>query len=266
MRFNKSKTTTNIFFTFGVIILAFMIYKIGVGVIWQNILSTRWWFLAIIALWAFVYLINAVSFRLIIRDGSAESKNVSFAKIYKLIITGYAINSVTPFGLLGGEPYRIIRLKPTLGVEKATSSVLLYMMMHIVSHFVFWIISIPIILLIAPNVSFSMRMILIIASITSLIFLYWSFTIYSNGFVLKALMIFSKIPILGKKIDVYYQKHFEKIQRMDYLIADLYKNRKRDFVKSILLELISRYVQCIEIIILMIVIGSPISFAKSIII
>lgn len=263
---NKTKIAANIFFVIGFIILGFMVHKIGLDVIWENIKLTKWWFLAIVGTWGVVYLVNTISFYTIINDGSKESKSVSFLEVLRLIISGYAINQMTPFGLLGGEPYRILKLKPKLGIQKATSSVLLYMMMHIVSHFIFWMISIPLLLLIVPNISTTVRIVLVITSIASLLLLYWSFTVYSKGFIVKALTIASKIPFFGKKVKVYYHQHHDKIKQMDFLIADLYKNRKKDFIKSLSIELLSRYVQCVEIIFMMYAIGFPVTFSESILI
>lgn len=263
---SKSKIITNLFYLLGFIILAYMVSKIGIDVIWSNIRRTGWWFFAIIGIWAVVYLVNTFAFRIIIRDGSPESRNVSFHKTYKLVVCGYAINFITPVGLLGGEPYRIMELKPELGIQKATSSVLLYMMMHFVSHFLFWIISIPMLFLIVPNVSDFVRILLTVAAVVSLALLYWAFKVYSNGFVSKTLSIGGKLPFVGKKVKAYKEDNLDKIEQMDLLIADLYKNRKRDFSLSLSLELLSRYVQSIEVIFMLYAIGVPLSFAGSVVV
>lgn len=262
----NARIARNLFFIIGFAALGFMMYRIGFETIWNNLRQTGWWFFSVIGLWAVVYFINAVSFHTIIRDGSPEAKKISFLKTYKLTISGYAINTITPFGLLGGEPYKIIELQPALGIQKATSSVLLYAMMHFVSHFIFWMVSIPLLLFLLPSVSLSVKLILSAAALASLLLLYWSFTVYTRGFVSRGLSLAEKLPFFGRKIKEYKYRSLEKIVQMDELIADLYKNRKKDFLWSLLLELLSRYVLCVEVILLLFPIGITASFAQSVIV
>ncbi|MDD3309613.1 MAG: lysylphosphatidylglycerol synthase domain-containing protein [Dysgonamonadaceae bacterium] len=263
---DKRKLVLNLFFLIGLLSLGVMIWQIGVDVIWGNIRKIGWHFGTIIGLWGLVYLVKSFAFHVVIRDGSPESKRFSFPLTFKLTVSGYAINYITPFGLLGGEPYKILEMKPILGIQKATSSVLLYAMMHFVSHFIFWMISIPLLLLIAPNPSIPVKIVLILAAIASMVLIYWSFTVYTKGIVNKAIRFSIKLPYIGKRMRAYKLSNQEKIDQMDFLIADLYKNRKKDFFGSLTLELISRYILCLETVVLMYAINSPVTFGQSVVV
>lgn len=93
-----------------------------------------------VAVWGVGYLLNAASFRQVLA-GLAPSQCPGYAEVLRVTVTGYALNYITPFGLLGGEPYRILQLRSALGTERATQGVVLYSMMHIASHFCFWLLS-----------------------------------------------------------------------------------------------------------------------------
>ena len=83
-------------------------------------------------------MLNAAAFRhVLIGTGT----RLSYLETLGVTISGYALNYITPFGLLGGEPYRVWVLKRTMGIERATQGVVLYSMMHIASHFLFWILA-----------------------------------------------------------------------------------------------------------------------------
>jgi len=262
----KTNIAQNIFFFLGVLALGIMIYKIGLGNIWHDIKQTGWWFVPIIGLWAIIYLFNTVSCYLIIQDGSPEAKEVGFFKLYKLIISGFAINYITPFGLMGGEPYKIIELQPTLGIQKATSSVLLTTMMHFVSHFIFWMVSIPLLLFLVPVLSNTVALGMIVSSATSFLLLFWAYRVYTRGGVNRALILGSRLPFIGKRIRAYRLQNQDKIDQMDTLIADLYNNRKKDFILSLSLELFSRFFICIEVVLMMQAVGWPVTFGQSVLI
>ena len=129
----------NIFLAFGIIAVLIMIFTFDMDYqeLWANLKRAGVYLPLVLLLWLFVYLINTVSWYIIIR--SSGKTGFSFARLYKFTVTGFALNYVTPVGLMGGEPYRIMELKPYIGIERATSSVILYVMMHIFSHFCFWL-------------------------------------------------------------------------------------------------------------------------------
>ena len=120
-----------------------MIYQLDFQEAWRGMCHAGYWFVAVVVLWAFLYIFNASAWYIIIRsDGSPETRKLSFSYIYRLTVSGFALNYATPGGLMGGEPYRIMSIAPFVGKAKASSSVILYAMTHMFSHFWFWAISI----------------------------------------------------------------------------------------------------------------------------
>jgi uncharacterized membrane protein YbhN (UPF0104 family) len=113
-----TKAYKALFMAIGIISLGYMIYGTGLIVIWENVQRTGIWFVPVIGSWLLIYILNAFAFRAIIREPGLPESNLSFWAVLRLTISGYAINYITPFVALGGEPYRILELKPALGIQK----------------------------------------------------------------------------------------------------------------------------------------------------
>jgi uncharacterized membrane protein YbhN (UPF0104 family) len=233
-----------LFLLAGLVAVVFMIYKIGVDTILQNIRLTGWWFIPIIGIWIVVYLLNAFSWRIIIRDG--QTPKVPFLRIFQMTVSGYAINYITPMVALGGEPYRILELRQYVGGAKASSAVILYSMMHIMSHFLFW--TTAAILIIAFKHP-SVPVMFVAAGIIAVCAIAICFFIkgYRNGLLVKSVRIAGKIPFIGAKIRRKSDTLQEKIRHIDSKIVELYTYRRKDFFKSLILEFISRFVSCLEV-------------------
>ena len=120
------------------LLLGFMVWKAGPLQLWHTLCSMPGTIVLCILVWAVGYLLNAAAFRHVLIGSGAR---LSYLATLGVTISGYALNYITPFGLLGGEPYRVWVLKRTMGTEKATQGVVLYSMMHIASHFLFWILA-----------------------------------------------------------------------------------------------------------------------------
>src|SRR5688500_3036754 len=95
-----------LFFIIGIGTLCYMISSLGLEVIWENILKTGWWFAPVIGSWLIIYMLNAVAFKAIIQEPHLPASNMSYLSVLRLTIAGYAINYITPFVALGGEPFR----------------------------------------------------------------------------------------------------------------------------------------------------------------
>ncbi|MEG0993541.1 MAG: lysylphosphatidylglycerol synthase transmembrane domain-containing protein [Bacteroidales bacterium] len=260
---NKTTLWRNIAFIFGISALLFMVYKIGMDVIWDNVKQTGWWFVGIISVWALVYLINTLAWYVIIREDSAEK--VPFRKVFKFTVSGYALNYVTPMGLAGGEPYRIMELKRYMSTEKATANVILYAMMHVCSHFFFWLTGAVLIAWLVPvSVKVSVALTCMVVGCIVLIVLF--FRGYKEGLVVKMSRIAGKLPFVGKKIRNMEDTTRDRLMLIDNQIKSLHGKRIRTFYTSLGLEYTARLVNCLEILMIVTALGQEASYVDALII
>lgn len=261
----KAKTYNTIFFVLGIVTLIYMVYKIGLQVIWDNILQTGIWFIPVIGIWLFIYILNALAFREIIFERKLPESKLPFLSILKLTISGYAINYITPFIALGGEPYRVMTLQKKLGANKATSSVLLYNFIHIFSHIVFWMVSIIfIIIVLKPGTKALIGCIL-----TFLIFfllLYWVFLKYKKGLLMVTFGLLSRIFFLRKRVNAFIDKRRENLEEIDRHIIDLFSHRGGTFYASTIFEFVARLLGCLEIYFIALALKAPIGLFDSFVI
>ncbi|MEG1585831.1 MAG: lysylphosphatidylglycerol synthase transmembrane domain-containing protein [Bacteroidales bacterium] len=260
---NKTLIWRNIAFAFGISALLFMVYKIGMDVIWDNLKQTGWWFGAIIGVWGVVYLINALSWYIIIREDTTEK--IPFLAVFKFTVSGYALNYITPMGLAGGEPYRIMELRRYMPTEKATANVILYAMMHVCSHFFFWLTAAILIAWLVPvSVAVSIALTVIVTACIVLIILF--FRGYKQGLVIRLTRIAGNLPFIGKKIRNMKESTRDRLTLIDNQIRDLRGKRVKAFYGSLLLEYIARLVNCIEILIIVYALGEHASYIDALII
>ena len=217
----------------------------------------------VLLLWLFVYLINTVSWYIIIRSGGKTG--FSFVRLYKFTVTGFALNYVTPVGLMGGEPYRIMELKPYIGIERATSSVTLYVMMHIFSHFCFWFFSIFLYLALRP-VDIAMGTILAVVGAVSLLAIYFFMKGYKNGMAVRTLKLLQHIPFIKEWAKRFSENKREALERVDSQIAELHKQRRSTFYASLSLEFMARIIGCLEVYFILNILTTDVSFPACILI
>lgn len=255
----------NIFWFFGIFAIVVMLFTFDMDYneLLENLKRAGYWFPAVVLLWVVIYFINAWSWYVIICDG--KHAKVPFWKVYKLTISGFALNYATPVGLMGGEPYRIMELTPYVGGSKATSSVILYVMMHIFSHFCFWLFSV-VLFLIVQHVNFAMGIMLGVVGFFCLTAVYFFMKGYKNGMAVKTLRLLTHIPYVKKWAVKFLSEKKETLERIDSQIAELHKQRKSTFYLSLSLEFIARIIGCLEVYFILNILTSDVSFVACVLI
>ncbi len=264
------KKYQNIFFIIGLIVLALMVTQLNFDEVYEGVQRAGYWFLAVVALWAVLYIFNTAAWWLIINSQSApasdkQPSHVSFLWLYKITVSGFALNYATPGGLMGGEPYKIMSLSSKIGTERATSSVILHTMTHIFSHFWFWLISCVLFVMTEPlNVLTSS--ILVMVTLFCLTAIWFFIKGYKKGIARTVMTILSHIPFIKKWAQRMIERYSDNLTTIDHQIASLHNQNRRTFVLAVLLELSCRIVSALEIMFVLLVIMPEVNFVQCILI
>lgn len=252
----------NLFFLIGVVAVAMMLWKFEMPYdqVLQNVRRAGIWFPAVLLLWGVIYFMNTCAWQVILNAGG-QTGRVPFWKVYKYTVTGFSLNYVTPVGLLGGEPYRIMEVSAYVGKERATSSVILHAMMHIFSHFCFWAFSILLYLVLyGAQMGWGMAVLLLFIAAFCALGIYFFMKGYRNGLALNVLNFFARLPFCKKKFGGFIERNRAAIERVDEQIAALHAQSRRVFYLSLSLEFFARIVGCLEIMFILFIMTSDVSF------
>lgn len=234
----------NLFLLFGLALFVLMATQLDFHEVYEGVRHAGYWFGAVIGLWALLYVFNTTAWYLIIRANSREK--IPFWWLYKVTISGFALNYATPGGLMGGEPYRIMELSPLIGAERATSSVLLYAMTHIFSHFWFWLLSALVFIAVTP---LTPALALLIAAIIGFSVLgLWLFMAgYRKGLAVRVMNFVRHLPFVKRWATGFVETHRAQLDNIDHQIAALHRQNRRTFISAVLLELSCRVCSALEI-------------------
>ena len=253
------KRINNLFFVIGVAAIVVMLFTFDVSFaqLWGYIEKAGYWLLGILILWFFLYMMNALAWRTIIK-GSGVCP-MSFTTLLKFTITGFALNYATPIGLLGGEAYKIMNASQFIDVRRATSSVVLFSMMHIFSHFWFWLTAVVVYMLLAWKGFLVLNIPLFLLLTLTFVFcgggIYLFVKGYKYGLVAKLLRFISRIPGFRKWGRRFLEQHQDDLLKIDKQISELQSQNKRSFYASFFLEYFGRILQSLEIFFMLVLFG-----------
>lgn len=245
------KRINNLFFAIGVTAVVVMLctFDVSFAELWADIRQANYWLAAILGLWLLLYVLNTWAWRIIIR-GSGPCP-IGFGRLLKLTVTGFALNYATPMGMVGGEAYRIMELSRYMDTQRATSSVVLFVMMHVFSHFWFWVTSIVVYLVLAFGgglpLDTAMKVVLTLAALFCGGGIYLFLRGYRHGLTVKLMRIVGRVPGLRRWGRNFSERHREDLEKIDRQISELHSQNKRSFFGSFFLEYAGRLLQSFEI-------------------
>ncbi len=230
-------------------------FEVSFVELWRDITRAGYYLVPIVAMWALLYVMNTVTWRMIIL-GSGPCP-VSFLYLLKLTVTGFALNYATPLGLLGGEPYKIMEMTGRIGAGRATSSVVLFSMMHVFAHFWYWVSAIALYVILScfsilPMNAFT-AVILALMAAFCLSGVYLFMRGYRNGMVRRLFRILASIPGCSGWAGRFIDRHAADLEKIDRQISGLHEQNRRVFYLSFFMEYVGRILQSVEIFLILLI-------------
>ena len=259
------KKYQNGFFLFGLAVLMVMVYQLDFSEVWLHVRTAGYWFLAVVVLWGVLYMFNTFSWYIIIHNGLPKKSNVKFWWLYKITISGFALNYATPGGLMGGEPYRIMALKPKIGTERASASVILFAMTHIFSHFWFWLLS-AVLYVFTEDTNLFMATILAATVAFCSLGIWFFMSGYKKGLAVRVMNVLKHIPFVKGWANKFVADHRQQLDNIDQQIAALHEQNPRTFLCAVCSELSCRVVSALEIYFILLVMYPDANYLECILI
>ncbi len=169
-------------FLAGVAFLAWLVVTTGARAILRDLARTGWTFVPLVLVWGGVYALNTVAWLALLRGAvtadAADARGqpapgvsalegigvVPFPRAFAITVSAFALNYVTPFVSLGGEPFKGAAAARWVGRPRAAASVVGFRIVHTLGQFLFWVLSIPVAWAVLPA-DRTMRALLLAASV-----------------------------------------------------------------------------------------------------
>lgn len=151
-------------FLAGVAFLAWLVATTGPQTILRDLARTGWTFLPIVLVWGGVYVGNTIAWLALLQGAAADDgvstggtvhadearATIPFPRAFAITVSAFALNYVTPFVSLGGEPFKGAAAARWVGRPRAAASVVSFRVVHTLGQFLFWALTIPVAWVVLP--------------------------------------------------------------------------------------------------------------------
>ncbi|MGN1370230.1 MAG: lysylphosphatidylglycerol synthase domain-containing protein [Aristaeellaceae bacterium] len=200
------------------------------------------WLPSLLCLWGVIYVLHSVGYGIIM---GWRGKGIPFTQLLRVSISGFALNHVTPVGLVGGEFYRIMEMKPALGTEKAVASTLTFTVMNTFSHVMFWFSGAVLYLISGCPGAWGVTAGVILMALACGAGIVMFLRYCKRGLVVSVMNLLGRLPLVGGKIVALMEKKSEQFEEIDRDMEAFY-HRHWDFWMTTLVEYAARMLEAAE--------------------
>jgi hypothetical protein len=224
-------------FVVGVGLFGHLVADIGVATIWTQATAAGWMMVPILLLFGLVYVLDTQALRLILRG---EPNDPGGATAFATIVSGNALNFITPMVNLGGEPYKVATLASSLGTRRAVGAVLLHAMIRTLALVLVSMTAVLLGLILLPHTALTVGLlVLALVALGGLVALL--LFLHRRGGVARVASWLGRVPFAAR-LAAKLEAQRPALESMDAHITDFYHRHPRRFLAALAFQYLSRAV------------------------
>jgi uncharacterized protein (TIRG00374 family) len=252
-----SKRTQILFFTLGVVALAVLIARSDPAQLLADVRQAGWAVPAVVSVYGFVYILNTIAWRLTM----IEEPKLSYQKAYSINVAAFAINYLTPFASIGGEPYKIVAASQWMGVQNATASALNYRLVHMQAHALIFLTGVALAFIWLPRSAIGLP-ILILMTVVLVGLNVLLFALHREGIVERLFDVVGRVPLL-RRLAAKLEPKRAAIVEVDRQLIAFHSEHTARYYGSLAAEYAARVFSMLEFYIIARAMGTPVSFGTA---
>jgi uncharacterized protein (TIRG00374 family) len=230
------RTTRLALFLIGASLVALLVWKSGPARLLEGLRESAWVVAALIPLWALVFLLNAVAWRLLTSEGG---KPISIGRAFVITLVTFAVNYSTPLLSLGGEPLKVVAATPALGRARATGSVVAFRLLHALAHVITFLAALIPAAVLLPHTPLAAGFLLLLGLVLVLL-LFFLLSRHREGLAIHLLLIFRRVPLL-RRIASRLEHRVDALHEIDAHVTAIYTRAPRRFYAALAIETAARF-------------------------
>ncbi len=232
-----------------------LLANVGLAQLRQDAIASGWMTLPIVLLFAAVYFCDTQALRQILADEPAQP---GFLALFATVVSGNALNFITPMVNVGGEPYKIARLAPVVGATRAAGAVVLHTMIRTLALLLIYLTAILLGFVLLPHTVPVMGLLLLgLVTVGGLIGLLLA--AHRRGGLARVIGWVGRVPFL-ERASTALEARRPALEAIDAQITDFYHRRPGRFRAALGWEYLARATFMLEFCLIGIAIGVAVGY------
>jgi len=228
------------FLAVGAVLLIFLVRKIGWHTILDNIEALGWRFLPILCISGLGYVFYTIAWMQFL---GRLGDGIGFFELFRIKISGEAVNTLTPANFIGGDPMRIYLLKKSFKTAEGAASVVVDRTLQMLAVLITVMLGIVVAFLKFDELSANITYGVPIALIVSLLFMGFILVHQRRGLFSLILKVCRRLRIKREFSD----KTIKRFEELDGHIIDFYNESHRGFLVALACHVTGRLLGVVEV-------------------